>query len=179
MEKTEKWHLLPNSWRYFDQNFIEMFLLFMKTSLSVKLLLPTFTFHVLIMGKIEKISISCRYFDKQNDPLFHNHWRKSYQSLLKNWGNYEHHTWGYKCPDCRLWTWTKMQVVRNDQIYNFLWKNMFKGMHAPRLSHIHVEKNTCFQITPPLIPLGPLGPYFIFNMLAKGNNKLSVFYTNP
>ena len=74
MEKTEKWHLLPNSWRYFDQNFIEMFLLFMKTSLSVKLLWPTFTFHVLIMGKIEKFQLvtdHCRYFDKQNDPLFH------------------------------------------------------------------------------------------------------------
>ena len=71
MEKTEKWHLLPNSWRYFDQNFIDIFLLFMKTSLSVKLLWPTFTFHVLIMGKIENfqlVTYRCRYFDKQNDP---------------------------------------------------------------------------------------------------------------
>ena len=56
-------------------------------------------------------------------------------------------------------------------------KNMFKGMYAPRLIHIHVEK-TMLQIKPPLIPLGPLGPYFIFNMLTKGN-KLSIFYANP
>ena len=52
-------------------------------------------------------------------------------------------------------------------------KNMFKGIYAPSLSHIHLEK-LCFQIKPPLVPLGPLGPYFIFDMLAKGN-KLSVF----
>ena len=114
MEKTEKWHLLPNSWRYFDQNFIEMFLLFMKTSLSVKLLLPTFTFHVLIMGKIEKFQLvtnRCRYFDKQNYPLFHNHWRNSYQILYKNWGNYDHllgvtnvPTAGYGLGQkCKLW----------------------------------------------------------------------------
>ena len=49
-----------------------------------------------------------------------------------------------------------------------------KGMYVPRLSHIHMEK-PCFQIKPPLIPLGPLGLYFIFNMLSKGNNKLSDF----
>ena len=68
--------------------------------------------------------------------------------------------------------------MRNDQIYKIFMKNMFKGMYASRLSHIHVEK-PCFQIKSPLIPLGPLGPYFILNMLAKGNNKLSVFYANP
>ena len=78
-----------------------------------------------------------------------------------------------KVPTCRLWTWAKMQVVRNDQIYNFFFmKNMFKGMYAPRLSHINVEK-TMFSDKTSSNTTGP--------MLAKGNNKLSVvfFYANP
>ena len=49
-------------------------------------------------------------------------------------------------------------------------KNMFKGMYAPRLSHIHVEKNMLSDKT----SSNTTGP-----LLAKGNNKLSVFYANP
>ena len=150
----------------------------MKTSLLVKLLLPTFTFHVLIMEKIEKFQLvtnCCRYFDKQNDPHFHNHWRNSYQILHKNCGNYDHHTWGYKCPDCRLWTGKNASCEEWSNIQIFM-KNMFMGMYVPRLSHIHVEKTMLSDKTSNTT--GPFGSVF-HNMLAKGNNKVSVFYANP
>ena len=166
----EKIHKRPNSCILFEQTFIQMFLFTAKqlkifwpqlyrnvpfiyeNSLSIKLLWPTFTFRVHILGKIEKIQLvtnRCRYFDKQNsstttEGIHTKFCIKSEETKIIILGVTNVPTASYGLGQkCKLWGMIE---------YTFFMKNMFKGMYAPRLSHIHVEK-TCFQIQPPLIPL--------------------------